>query len=96
MKSLNTKYLKHAYVTDILTFDYSAPGRNKRTQGEIVIAPSVAAVNAKTFATTTQKEIELYVIHGILHLAGYDDHLAPDIARMRKKEKEIVRLMGDD
>jgi probable rRNA maturation factor len=94
MKSLNTKYLKHAYVTDILTFNYSPEGQRKRILAEIIIAPSVAVANARAFATTLHKEIELYVIHGILHLAGYDDHSPGDIARMRKKEQEITRMIG--
>jgi probable rRNA maturation factor len=92
IKSLNTQYLKHAYATDILTFNYSISGQRKRLLAEIVIAPSVAAANAKTFATGVQQEIELYVIHGILHLAGYDDHSPRQIARMRKKEHELVEI----
>src|ERR1041385_2835909 len=74
MKSLNTKYSKHAYLTDVLTFDYSPTRQRKRILAEIIIAPTVAVQNAKVFQTTPQKEIELYVIHGILHLLGFDDH----------------------
>jgi probable rRNA maturation factor len=92
MKLLNAKYLKHAYVTDILTFDYSPAGQRKRILAEIVIAPSVAAANARAFATPVEKELELYLIHGILHLAGYDDHAPRDIIRMRKKERELTKV----
>jgi probable rRNA maturation factor len=94
MKTLNTKYLKHSYVTDILTFDYSPPSpkRRKRIMAEIVIAPEVAVRNAKAFSLPLHKEIELYVIHGVLHLAGYDDHAPKDTARMREKELELVEI----
>ncbi len=112
MRMLNAKYLKHDYVTDVLTFDYSpgarrqAPGVKKISHpspiaqrptpyiyGEIIICPSVAFRNAKKFGVSLQKEIELYIIHGILHLMGYDDHAPKDIARMRKKEREIINLL---
>jgi probable rRNA maturation factor len=91
MKALNTKHLKHAYVTDILTFDYGQDDHQR--VADIIICPSVALANAKTFSLPLQHEIELYVIHGILHLAGYDDHTPRDIARMRKKEQEIVGIL---
>ena len=94
MKAFNTEYLKHDYVTDVLTFDYTGNG-GSLLSGEIVICPSVALNNAKGFGTSVHKEIELYVVHGILHLMGYDDHRPTDIARMRKKEREIMRLIVD-
>ncbi len=91
MKALNTKHLKHSYVTDILTFDYGHA--DDQRVAEIIICPSVAVANAKAFSLPLQEEIELYVIHGILHLAGYDDHSPRDIARIRKKEREIIELI---
>ena len=68
MRSVNKKYLNHDHVTDVLTFDLGI-----RT-GEIIICPQIAGINAKAHQTSTEKEIILYVIHGILHLAGFDDH----------------------
>ena len=81
MRSLNKKHLGHDYVTDVITFDH----------GEIVICPLVAAQNAKRYGTSVEREILMYVIHGLLHLAGYDDHCPQDIALMRKME---VKLLG--
>jgi probable rRNA maturation factor len=95
MKTLNSKYLKHAYVTDILTFDYhQGPKASAAVNAEIVICPSVAVANAKTFGAAPQDELELYVIHGILHLAGYDDHSPRQTARMRKKERELIGIIN--
>jgi len=85
MRSLNKKYLGHDYVTDVITFDL------QDGLGEIVICPKVAASNAKQHQTSTDKEIILYVIHGILHLAGYDDHSPKDIAQMRKMEAKLLQ-----
>lgn len=93
MKSLNAHHLSHNYTTDILTFDYRLSPKTKEIQAEIIICPAVAAQNAATYDTTTSAEIELYLVHGILHLLGYDDHSPKDITRMRKKEAEIVSFL---
>jgi rRNA maturation RNase YbeY len=85
MRSLNRKYLKHDYVTDVLTFDLG------EGSGEIIICPQVARTNAKAHQTSTENEIILYVIHGILHLAGYDDHSPKDILEMRRMENELLK-----
>ena len=80
MRRINKEYLGHDYVTDVLTFEH----------GEILICPAVAKRNARRFGSSVEKELLLYVVHGILHLAGYDDHTPADIQKMRKKEKELL------
>jgi len=84
MRSVNKKYLNHDHVTDVLTFDLG------EGLGEIIICPQVASVNARVHQTSTENEIILYVVHGILHLAGYDDHSPKDILQMRKMEKKLL------
>ena len=84
MRSINKKYLGHDYVTDVITFDY------RNLYAEIIICPSAARANAKKFKTSMEKELILYVIHGLLHLAGYDDRKPKDIQRMRLKEKQLL------
>jgi probable rRNA maturation factor len=84
MRAINKKYLGHDYVTDVLTFDLG------EGCAEIIICPSVARSNAKEHQTSTENEIILYVIHGILHLAGYDDKSEKDILRMRKMERLLT------
>jgi probable rRNA maturation factor len=59
--------------------------------GEVLISSDTAARNAKAFGTTFGEEIVLYVIHGMLHLFGYDDGDAVSGARMLKREKEILK-----
>jgi len=85
MRMLNKKYLKHDYVTDVLTFDLGDKA------AEIIICPKVAFSNAKAHQSSTEKEIILYVVHGLLHLAGYDDHEGKDIVQMRQME---IKLLG--
>jgi probable rRNA maturation factor len=84
MRAINKRYLGHDYATDVLTFDLG------NAQGEVVICPGMARANAKAHQTSTEKEILLYVVHGILHLAGFDDHSPKDIVQMRAMEKELL------
>jgi len=84
MRGINKKYLNHDYVTDVLSFDLGDEA------GEIVICPQVASVNARHHQTSTQHEIMLYVVHGILHLAGFDDKSETDKKIMRKMESKIL------
>ena len=92
MKIINAHYLKHNFSTDILTFDYRSLKAND-FQVEIIICPSKAAQNAVVYKTTIEEEIDLYVVHGLLHLAGYNDHSSRDIKRIRSKEKEIIKSL---
>ena len=84
MRAINKKYLNHDYVTDVLTFDLG------QSTSEIIICPQIAYANAREHRSSTENEIVLYVIHGILHLAGYDDHKPHDTLKMRKMEKELI------
>ncbi len=83
MQSINKKYLGHDYVTDVITFDL-------QEAAEIIICPMVAFKNARDYGQSLTKEILLYVIHGILHLAGYDDHAPRDRDVMRLKEQQLL------
>jgi probable rRNA maturation factor len=93
MRSLNKKYLGHDYVTDVITFNLGGEtptGLLGPICAEIVICPQVALQNAKLYRGSVKNEILLYLIHGLLHLAGYDDHNPKDIQQMRAKEKELM------
>ena len=83
MRRINKTYLGHDYVTDVVTFDLG-------DTGEIIICPSVAYKNAKDYGVSVQQEHLLYVVHGLLHLAGFNDHKPKDIQRMRLKEKQLL------
>jgi rRNA maturation RNase YbeY len=88
MRTINKKYLGHDYQTDVLTFDLG------EGQGEIIICPEVAQANALDYQTSTKKEIIRYVMHGILHLKGYDDHAPKDIIKMREMEDKLLFSRG--
>ena len=87
MAELNEKYHATSGPTDILTFDYG------EEQGELVISVECAVRQARRFRTTPRRELALYVIHGILHLHGYNDVTPPKRRRMRAAERRLmVRL----
>ena len=85
MRSINKRYLNHDYVTDVLTFDLGDE------TGEIIICPQIAEANARVHQSSTDKELVLYVVHGILHLAGYDDHDEKDVIKIRSMERVILK-----
>ena len=85
---INKTYLKHDYSTDIITFNYS--GENYTLDGEIFISLDDAFVNSKKYRVSLDKEIVRLIIHGFLHLLGFDDKSKKDKVVMKKKENKLV------
>src|SRR3954453_22294983 len=90
---LNQRYLRHDEPTDVLSFPLSEPGV-KRLAGELVVGAEVAAAQAAARGHDVQAELALYVIHGLLHLCGYDDHDGEGRAAMRQRERHYLQLLG--
>ena len=90
---LNQRYLNHDEPTDVLTFPLSSSGA-RRLQGELVIGVEVALAQAQSQGHAVDAELSLYVIHGLLHLCGYDDKTAIEAQEMRAKERHYLKLMG--
>ena len=80
---VNIKYLKHDYYTDIITFDYC---EGNRLSGDLFISVDSVRENAAFYGTEFMDELNRVIVHGVLHLIGYDDHSEEDIAVMRSKE----------
>jgi probable rRNA maturation factor len=93
MHRLNKQFLDHDEPTDVLTFPYSEPGA-KTIEGEIVISYEVAAEYAADRGHSLAEELLLYVIHGCLHLCGYDDKNAKVAREMRAKEREYLTALN--
>ncbi len=83
IKEINIKYLNHQYSTDVITFNYS--GSNTELDGEIFISVEDANEYAEMYKVTHIEELMRLVIHGVLHLLGYDD--------MNRKEKVLMKKM---
>ena len=97
IKALNKKFLNANYATDVLAFDFLIPKKQKvkpkTINGEIVISTHAVCRQAKIFHASQSRELTLYIIHGILHLLGFDDHRGNDIKRMRAEEKKLMEFV---
>ncbi len=91
--TLNKRYLNHDEPTDVLTFPLSEPSARKLS-GELVIGAEVALAQAQDHGHDVQAELALYVIHGLLHLCGYDDHDEEAIVAMRARERHYLKELG--
>ena len=90
MVEYNSAYLKHEGCTDVITFNNSMPGQIPGLQGDIMVCVPEAVRQAKRYRVTWQKELVRYIIHGMLHLCGYDDHKASDRRTMKGMENRIL------
>ena len=87
---INKQYLDHDYFTDIITFDNSE--EDNQLEGDIYISVDRVRENAATFHTDFDTEMRRVLIHGLLHLAGYEDSSEALKTAMRAKEDEYLRL----
>jgi probable rRNA maturation factor len=90
---LNKQFLNHDEPTDVLSFPQSGPNA-KELEGELAIGVEVARAQAEERGHVVDAELALYVIHGILHLCGYDDHDEEDVREMRSRERRYLRELG--
>jgi probable rRNA maturation factor len=91
MAAMNEKFLSHAGPTDVITFDYS---NDEIVHGEIIICPEEALKQAREFGSTPQMELVRYLVHGLLHLRGYDDRQAAKRLKMKRAEDKWVRWVA--
>ncbi len=89
--SLNKKYLNHDYFTDIITFSYNEEGL---ISGDLFISIDRAKENAEKNKASFSNELSRLVIHGMLHLCGFNDKSQEEIKTMRLKEEEYLKTFG--
>ncbi|MBQ8035001.1 MAG: rRNA maturation RNase YbeY [Bacteroidales bacterium] len=87
---INIQFLGHDYYTDIITFDYC---EGKDISGELYISIDTVQANAVEYGEDFDRELHRVIIHGILHLLGWDDHSEEDIKEMRKAEDSALNLL---
>jgi rRNA maturation RNase YbeY len=98
MARVNWKFLQHEGSTDVITFDHlemevRSQKSDVRIHGELFVCVDDAVAQSKEFSTDWQSEVTRYIVHGVLHLLGYDD-LKPDLKRkMKREENRLVRLL---
>lgn len=88
---INRTYLKHDYLTDIITFDLS---EGLATTAEIYISIDRVKENARNNKVSFKNELHRVIFHGALHLCGYKDKKKEEIAEMRQKEDHYLALYG--
>lgn len=87
---INRDYLKHETYTDIITFDNSE--KKDEIEGDIFVSIDRVRENAKTHTQEVETEMNRVLAHGMLHLMGYKDKTQEEIALMRLKEEESIKL----
>jgi probable rRNA maturation factor len=89
---LNRDYLQHDEPTDVLSFVLEE--NEKTLDGEVVVSVDTAAATAARFGWATADELLLYVVHGTLHLLGYDDQSPDALSEMRERERHYLLAIG--
>ena len=86
---INLRYLQHDYFTDIITFDYC---EGNTVSGDLFISIDSVRENALFYGASFEDELDRVMVHGVLHLLGYDDHTPEEQAVMRAKENYYVNI----
>jgi probable rRNA maturation factor len=94
MARLNEKYLRHMGSTDVLAFDYHDSARPGPLFGEIFVCVEEACAQARRFRTTWPAELVRYVIHGLLHLCGYNDRQRRLRLKMKRVENRLLMRLA--
>lgn len=81
MASLHRQFLNESGPTDVITFAH----------GEIFISAETARRHARSFRNSLERELRLYIVHGLLHLHGFDDRSRKDAGRMKKIQEQILK-----
>ncbi|TAK44623.1 MAG: rRNA maturation RNase YbeY [Betaproteobacteria bacterium] len=95
-RRLNRSFRGRDYATNVLSFDYGAPARGRRRalRGDVVLCHPVLAREARAQGKTLGEHYAHLVVHGVLHLRGFDHRRAPEALRMERREARILRRFG--
>lgn len=89
LRSVNQEYLNHNYFTDVITFDYN---EENLISGDIFVSVEQVRINSKEFESSFENELSRVVIHGVLHLLGFDDSSQDEKKIMRREEEKALAL----
>lgn len=91
---LHERWLGIPGPTDVITFDLSDAARPGVLHGDIAVSAETARRVARELGWQPRHELAYYIVHGILHLAGYDDHDSADRRAMRARERVLMQAAG--
>ena len=92
IQALNRRDLHHDYATDVLSYVFHRAG--DRVEGEVVVSADRASAVSSRYGWGAGDELLLYVIHGTLHLVGYDDRTSRQRASMQSRERQYLAEFG--
>jgi probable rRNA maturation factor len=96
MRGLNRRYRKKDRTTDVLAFSLrEGPGPSSLLIGDVVISVATAAKQARQLIRSLDEELTVLLVHGILHLCGYDHERSErEAKRMQRRERWVLRRLG--
>jgi probable rRNA maturation factor len=97
ISKLHEDYFKDPSVTDCVSFPIDLEGNvlegDYRMMGDVFVCPFVAIENSVLYKNSPYEELSLYVVHGLLHLMGYDDIASEDRKQMREAERRHLKAL---
>jgi len=94
IRQFNRDFLQHDYPTDTISFPIEDRRSEGYLEGEVLVCTEIAKDRAGEFGWTAEEELLLYVVHGMLHLTGFDDATPEQQALMQEKEREYLARLG--
>ena len=94
IRRLNARYAGDDYATDVLAFPMMEDDDESVLLGDVVICPEIAQANAEKAGVTLERELRTLVVHGTLHLLGYDHQNDVQRAAMDKRTNEVIEAFA--
>ena len=87
IRRINSKHLGHDYATDVISFGMEEAGY----LGDLAVSVQMARITAKELGLGAKEELARYLVHGTLHLLGYDDKKKQDHKRMHRRQEQLLK-----
>lgn len=95
IRVINARHLGHDWATDVISFGFDEDS-DGQLGGEVIISVETARKMAAQFCFEPLDELALYLVHGLLHVCGYDDQSSDDRTVMRGRETDLLTILGID
>lgn len=94
IKQLNSRFASENEATDVLAFPMMEDDEESELLGDVVVCPEVAQGNVASLNHSLERELQVLLAHGILHLLGYDHETPTDKAQMEQRTSTLVDSFG--